>query len=112
MQSVGKIEPAQIPELITSKSHLKNVLSTQDFTIILKDRASFDDISDALGNSFCFEFIDSNTEKTNPDMIPCYTVFAAKGLEFSNVIVVGQRMTKNQKVVACTRAMKKLYYFK
>ena len=39
------------------------------------------------------------------------SIYAAKGLEFSKVLVFAEGMTKNQRIVACTRAMDELFYF-
>lgn len=58
-----------------------------------------------------FEFVDTNSAIVKTEKIKCYTIYAAKGLEFSKVIVYSREMTENQKVVACTRAMEKLYYY-
>lgn len=56
------------------------------------------------------QYVDTKTVSLKDGSIPCYSVFAAKGLEFAQVLVYGHNMTRNQKIVSCTRAMKKLFY--
>ena len=58
-----------------------------------------------------FEYLDTKAEAPGGRKIPCYSIFAAKGLEFQKVVVFPLNMTVNQKVVACTRAMEELYYY-
>lgn len=58
-----------------------------------------------------FEYLDTTAEKATGEKPACYSVFAAKGLEFSTVCVYPERMTTNQKVVSCTRATEVLYYY-
>ena len=57
------------------------------------------------------EELDTASAKENNKHISCISVFAAKGLEFESAIVYGVRMSRNQLIVACTRAMNRLYYF-
>jgi ATP-dependent exoDNAse (exonuclease V) beta subunit len=61
-----------------------------------------------LGN---IVYLDTTSDKPEDDVKECYSIYAAKGLEFPEVFVYANGMTKNQKVVACTRAMGGLYYY-
>ncbi|MBQ1407461.1 MAG: hypothetical protein IIY88_04950, partial [Eubacterium sp.] len=79
--------------------------------VIVKNRDSFVDLMKATGlKEDRFDFIDTKATQEETGKIHCYTVFAAKGLEFPDVIVFARDMTRNQKTVAATRAMRTLYY--
>lgn len=80
--------------------------------LIVKDRRTLEQMCGQMGKPVSdFEYLDTRAEKKQSGKIPCYSIFAAKGLEFSNVLVCASGMTTNQKVVACTRAMEDLYYY-
>lgn len=68
-------------------------------TFIVKDECAAEDLKEAL----------AELELADYQM---YTVKQAKGLEFKTVFVVSRDMTDNEKYVACTRAMAKLYVIK
>lgn len=59
-------------------------------------------------DSMCY--VDTKADSVATDKMMCYSIFAAKGLEFQNVMVYADGMTDNQKIVACTRAMNELVY--
>lgn len=111
MQSIGKIKRGQEPQVLHKFNQIKEVLLEQDITVIVKDKECYDVLLGSVEGFQRCEYIDTNSKTTSEKTIACYSVFAAKGLEFSNVLVFGKNMTNNQKVVACTRAMNKLYYY-
>ena len=67
------------------------------------------DLASDLANSF--EYIDTKCNAVPEGKVACYSIYAAKGLEFSKVLVFAEGMTRNQRIVACTRAMDELFYF-
>ena len=80
--------------------------------MIVKDRRALQQLCMKMGKPASdFEYLDTKTDKQLGGGIPCYSIFAAKGLEFTNVLVYAAGMTTNQKVVASTRAMEVLYYY-
>lgn len=111
MQSIGKVKTKQKPLVLNSKAQLNTVIKEQNITVIVKDIECFKSFKRLLDNDNDCEYIDTNSIDANRNLISCYSVFAAKGLEFSNVLVFSTKMTNSQKLVACTRAMKKLYYY-
>lgn len=112
MEYIGKVQHSQMPHQIGSISELRFVIISKALVMIVKDRRTLEGLCTAMGKPVSdFEYLDTNTEKRNGNKIPCYSIFAAKGLEFSNVLVCAKGMTTNQKVVACTRAMEELYYY-
>ena len=111
MQTIGKIKAAQKPLVLNSKAQLNTIAQEQNIVVIVKDIDCFESFKSMLGNGNYCEYIDTNSKEANKNFISCYSVFAAKGLEFSNVLVFSPKMTNSQKLVACTRAMKKLYFY-
>lgn len=90
----------------------KRAVREQDQTIIVKNRDAFDEMCGRMQlDPGSLRYIDTRTEKVEPGKTKCYSVFAAKGLEFSSVLVYAEGMTIAQKVVACSRAMEKLTYY-
>ena len=80
--------------------------------LIVKDKDSYLELCEETGISDSdFVYLDTTSDKPEESEKECYSIFAAKGLEFSSVFVYAKNMTKNQKVVACTRAMGGLYYY-
>lgn len=79
--------------------------------LIVKHRAEFVAFCLETGISAeLFEYLDTKANAAS-DRRRCYTVFSAKGLEFPEATVFTRNMTDNQKTVAFTRAMKRVYYF-
>ncbi len=121
MEYIGKADnadafPMELASVIELKDILGRVLESvstaQKATIIVKDRATFQDLckESGFGEQY-FEFLDTNSSTPNPKKINCYTIYAAKGLEFSRVLVYSKEMSRGQKIVACTRATERLYYY-
>lgn len=112
MEFVGKIKKNQQPRKIINPTQLKSVVEQPDITMIVKDRRALQQLCMKMGKPASdFEYLDTKTDKQLGGGIPCYSIFAAKGLEFTNVLVYAAGMTTNQKVVASTRAMEVLYYY-
>ncbi len=112
MDYVGKVKNSQKPHRIKEPSQMKSAVENRGISLIVKDRKSLAELCGKIGKPISdFEFLDTKSEKLVGDKIPCYSIFAAKGLEFTNVAVYASGMTENQKVVACTRAMEELYYY-
>lgn len=89
----------------------KVALSGGKLHVIVRDRQSFDILRAALGaipRRLCY--LDMSSQKPEPDALEVYSVYASKGLEFPNVMVVSRGMSANQKLVACTRATQNLIY--
>lgn len=112
MEYIGKVKKDQKPHRVTDFSQLKAATMEPDMVLIVKDRRTLEQMCGQMGKPVSdFEYLDTRAEKKQSGKIPCYSIFAAKGLEFSNVLVCASGMTTNQKVVACTRAMEDLYYY-
>lgn len=112
MQYVGKIRDEQRPELLKNIDRVREVMSIPNIVFIVKDFKSFCNLCQLIRiDENQFEYLDTKTEDISGHGIPCYSVFAAKGLEFNSAVVYADQMTRNQKVVACTRAMSHLYYY-
>ena len=88
-----------------------DVLSRPEVILIVKDKSILEKLCKKIQKPISkFEYIDTNAKQIIGGKIACYSIFAAKGLEFKKVVVYAKTMTTNQKIVACTRAMEKLYY--
>lgn len=112
MEYIGSVEKTQKPHEISSCLDAQNILIKEDVVLIVKDKDAYLELCFETGiDSSCFTYLDTTSDKSNKGEKECYSIFAAKGLEFSNVFVYARNMTKNQKVVACTRAMGGLYYY-
>ena len=110
MQYLGKAKDNRMPKELHYIHEIISVLKKKNIVVIVKDRMVYECLCQKV-DTLRFEFIDTNTDEPTNSFIQCYTVFAVKGLEFSEVLVISQGMTKNQKIVACTRAMAELFYF-
>jgi DNA helicase IV len=112
MDYIGCVKEWEKPVEITDQIKAREILTKEDVILIVKDKALYIELCEELDIDIaCFIFLDTTTEKLENEEKQCYSIFAAKGLEFSNVFVFARNMTKNQKVVACTRAMGGLYYY-
>lgn len=112
MKYLGKPRSERYPTLISEPSQLPQVFQNKKAVFIVRDYESFRKICNLSGKSETyFEYLDTTAEKATGEKPACYSVFAAKGLEFSTVCVYPERMTTNQKVVSCTRATEVLYYY-
>lgn len=108
----GAIKKEQQPQMIMNAAQISKSLG-QDTVVVVKNRDAYDDLCHKLENEPVTKrlmFIDTHATEVPKDVIPCYSIFAAKGLEFRSAVVYAKGMTKNQKIVACTRAMEELYY--
>ena len=111
MKYLGKAQENQMPVVLQNLSSIKNALQDENIVVILKDRKNFEMFVDIINYENRCEFLDTNAASTDGEKISCYSIFAAKGLEFSRVLVFASEMTINQRIVACTRATEKLYYY-
>ncbi len=112
MDYIGDIDKYQKGVIISDLSEARDVLTDLDAVLIVKDRDAYARLCDETGiDQEDYVFLDTMSEKPSGGQKECYSIFAAKGLEFSNVFVYAGHMTENQKVVACTRAMAGLYYY-
>ncbi len=112
MDYVGDPEDSFEPIVVSDPELAKDILEDEDAVIIVKDRDVYIELCDEMGViPEDYAFLDTTSEKPMEGDKECYSIFAAKGLEFTNVFVFGNNMTKNQRVVACTRAMNKLFYY-
>ena len=112
MRYCGIIRENQRPKVIDNTAQLLEAFSRGISTVVLRDRESYELLCELAGGmSSGFEYIDTKCDEVPAGKIACYSIYAAKGLEFSKVLVFAEGMTRNQKIVACTRAMDELYYF-
>lgn len=112
MDYIGKVMHSQQPHKVADLVQLKIAMAKSGIVMIVKDRKALEQLCVSVGKPVSdFEYIDTKAARKTSNKIPCYSIFAAKGLEFSIVAVYAQGMTINQKVVACTRAMEELYYY-
>ncbi len=112
MDYVGSIDKTSKPVIISDWFAAQDVLIRNDIVVIVKDKSAYLELCDETGiDPDDYVFLDTLSDKPDEQQKECYSIFAAKGLEFSNVFVFARHMTKNQKVVACTRAMGGLFYY-
>ena len=112
MDYIGSVDRTQKPVVAEDILEVKDIITTKDVVVIVKDKEMYQDLCDEVGiNPGLYTYLDTTSDKPQENQKECYSIFAAKGLEFSNVFVYAKNMTKNQKVVACTRAMGGLYYY-
>lgn len=112
MKYLGKPRSERYPTLISEPSQLPQVFQNKKTVFIVRDYEAFRKFCNLSGKSETyFEYLDTTAEKATGEKPACYSVFAAKGLEFSTVCVYPERMTTNQKVVSCTRATEVLHYY-
>lgn len=112
MDSFGTIRREQYPTVIRDVSALSRAILKRNAVVIVRDRQCFAQMCKETGLSpDLFEFLDTTAAKPSGAKTACYSIFAAKGLEFPSVVVYSESMTANQKVVACTRAMEALTYY-
>lgn len=111
MKYLGKVQNSQKPIVLNSVGGLQSAIQEENIVIIVKDCDNFKRLAHLSELEDSLEFLDMNATSTDGKKISCYSIFAAKGLEFARVIVFAADMTTNQKIVACTRATEKLYYY-
>ena len=112
MRYCGAIRDDQRPTIIENTMQLLEAIKHGIPTIVLRDKEVYDLLCDLVGDySNRFEFIDTKCNAVPEGKVACYSIYAAKGLEFSKVLVFAEGMTRNQRIVACTRAMDELFYF-
>lgn len=112
MEYIGSVEKTQKPVEVSSWIEAQDILIKEDIVLIVKDKEAYEELCEETGiDPSDFAYLDTTSDKPSDGEKECYSIFAAKGLEFSNAFVFARNMTKNQKVVACTRAMGGLYYY-
>lgn len=112
MRYCGTILDNQRPRIINNTMQLLDTINHGIPTIILRDKESYDLLCDLAGDlANDFEYIDTKCNAVPEGKVACYSIYAAKGLEFPRVLVFAEGMTRNQRIVACTRAMDELFYF-
>ncbi len=112
MEAVGRVLQAQYPIRLRDAEELRGAAAAEGVVTIVKDQEAFAHFCEEAGvPADGMLFLDTRAELAPDTKRICYSIFAAKGLEFSSVLVYARQMTTNQKVVACTRAMGKLYYY-
>ena len=98
---------------LINKEMLKSCHETMDGT----KAKGIDGVSKEEYEQFCAvleldkeqtEFLDMSADKETDGKLHVYSIFAAKGLEFPKVLVFTVNMSRNQKTVACTRALESL----
>lgn len=110
MDYIGHIQDNQKPIVIEDIKDCSDVLHNS-MIVIVRGKEELSDLCNATHKHIGdFEYLDTKSSKPTGEKITCYSIFAAKGLEFQDVLVYAKGMTNNQKVVACTRAMQKLFY--
>ena len=103
--------PDQYIHICKDIQQLRYIIENENIVIVVKNKNVFLAMCQKTGNiPEQFGFIDSNIEEPTKNKIPCYSIYAAKGIEFNRVLVYADGMTRNQKLVACTRARYELYY--
>ncbi len=112
MEYIGNVDKYQKPDVIKDIKSAKEIVLKNDVVTIVKDKKAFEELCNELKvDSSFFHYLDTNSDRPETKVRECYSIFAAKGLEFPRVFVYAKNMSKNQKVVACTRAMGGLYYY-
>ncbi len=112
MDYVGNASETKEPIELHSEDEIRKLLKSNSPTVIVKDKDAYVELCGILKTSAEeFVFLDTDSDVPIEGSRECYSIFAAKGLEFPDVFVYARHMTKNQKVVACTRAMGGLYYY-
>ena len=109
MLALGQPLAKDRPKELRNAADIRKLLKNEKLVVIVKDQDEYLSFCEASGEEP--EFLDTNAVEQKGDKISCYTVFAAKGLEFPSVLVWAHGMSVNQRVVACTRALKSLYYY-
>ncbi len=112
MRSIERPADEDKPKRFQNAAAIKQFLEPrEDSVVIVKTRKEFEILCQELQLDLdMFEFLDTTAEKESSGR-RCYTVFSAKGLEFTSAVVFSRNMTNNQKIVAFTRAMKDAYYY-
>lgn len=113
MEACGRVKEDQRPTVIRSAGELKQLLeASSELTIIVKDYQAFQTLCDQAGDAASqLHYLDTSSTEEKDGTTSCFSVYAAKGLEFSKALVWPDGMTANQQVVACTRALRHLYYY-
>ena len=111
MKYIGQAKETRMPKELGNIREVLPVLNEKNVAVIVKDRTSYDRLHKMIGDLVPLEFLGTTSDSPSDDRIPCYSIFAAKGLEFPIVLVISDDMTNNQRIVACTRATERLYYY-
>ena len=112
MEYCGKVLKAKMPVAVHRNIELTQIIRGTTPTVIVKDRQAFDDLLAQTGiGEDEVVYLDTKANAIPENKIVCFTIYAAKGMEFTSALVYAKDMSRNQKIVACTRAMEKLYYY-
>ena len=109
MEYCGTLDARNAPKVLETAEDLKESMS-ESTVIIVRDKSAFDKLSSLLDEHMPLTYLDTSSSSEVPGTISCYSIYAAKGLEFRNVVVYPEGMNHNQQVVACTRATETLFY--
>lgn len=109
MAAFGRNNPENSPKEMSNPRKICKLIETEKPVIIVKSKAEFEQFCTVLDlNTEQTEFLDMSADQESPGKLHFYSIFAAKGLEFPKVLVFTLNMSRNQKIVACTRALESL----
>lgn len=115
MDYIGHGSPEKAVELTRAVQINASLAEMEGETVVIvKNKRMFDEFCNLIRDDAIRKklvYLDTKSDKVPENIIPCYSIFAAKGIEFKTALVYAREMTPKQKIVACTRAMDKLLYY-
>lgn len=109
MTFFGSLRPDNAPRVLRSVTEIRSEIASRKPAIIVKSSEEYKALCAAAGlTPDSIEYLDMNSDSETSGKLHCYSIYAAKGLEFKNVLVYTANMSKNQKIVAFTRALERL----
>ena len=109
MVAFGRNNPDNSPKEMSNPKRIQKLIDVERPVIIVKSKEEYEQFCTVLElDKEQTEFLDMSADKETDGKLHVYSIFAAKGLEFPKVLVFTLNMSRNQKTVACTRAMESL----
>lgn len=109
MVAFGRNNPNNSPKEMSNPRRIRKLIETEKPVIIVKSKEEYEQFCSVLDlDKEQTEFLDMSADQETAGKLHVYSIFAAKGLEFQNVLVFRLNMSRNQKIVACTRALESL----
>lgn len=109
MVAFGRNNPDNSPKEMSNPRRIRKLIETEKPVIIVKSKEEYEQFCAVLElDKEQTEFLDMSADQETAGKLHFYSIFAAKGLEFPKVLVFTVNMSRNQKTVACTRALESL----
>ena len=102
MDYIGHGSPEKAVELTRAVQINASLAEMEgEIVVIVKNKRMFDEFCNLIRDDAIRKklvYLDTKSDKVPENIIPCYSIFAAKGIEFKTALVYAREMTPNKRL--------------